>query len=59
MLIRAYHANVRVRARPALMERIEAKFETVVITKARSVGLLLLFPSAQVMTFVFRDQAPD
>ena len=41
MLIRAYHANVRVRARLAL-ERIEAKFETVVITKARSVGLLLL-----------------
>ena len=45
MLIRAYHANVRVRARLALLERIEAKFETVVITKARSVGLLLLlFP---------------
>ena len=42
MLIRAYHANVRVRARLALLERIEAKFETVVITKARSLGLLLL-----------------
>ena len=26
------------------LERIEAKFETVVITKARSVGLLLLLP---------------
>ena len=50
--------SVSVPALPGL-ERIEAKFETVVITKARSVGLLLLFPSAQVMTFVFRDQAPD
>ena len=39
------------------LERIEAKFETVVITKVRS--LTSSFPSAQVMTFVFRDQAPD